>query len=87
MSLTEAQRHINDIIEVVRHLVEGRCSNPGNSGRRGANYYANHEIHQFYYGRLFRIFPQLDALIITSYAPGQSAMNRGCQSTSYTMVG
>ncbi|XP_033648119.1 uncharacterized protein LOC117307468 [Asterias rubens] len=40
----------------------------------GADFNVNHTVNEFYYGRLFREC-NLDALIVTSYCPGESALN------------
>jgi len=72
---TTIAAHINDLIEVLRPLIDDGLRILVLIADGGADYNANHEINNFYYGRLFRQFPQLDVLIVTSYAPGQSAMN------------
>ena len=72
---TTVAAHINDIIEVVGPMVEGGVRVLVIIADGGADYNSNHEINSFYYGRLFRHFPQLDVLFVACYAPGQSAMN------------
>ena len=58
--------HCNDLIEVMRPLVESGVKIVTIVADGGCDYNANHEINLFYYGRLYRTFPDIDVLMITS---------------------
>ncbi|XP_071948704.1 uncharacterized protein [Antedon mediterranea] len=66
--------HVNDLVPLLREEVRLGKTVIFIIADGGCNFHVGHASNLLYYCRLFRDL-KLDALIITSYAPGQSALN------------